>query len=292
MSIAADINVEELKARFNEQGYVILRGVIDPSALAAAREDLDWLVNSYAGRLIDEGLTEHLYVEEPFETRLIRIYEKCMDKAPGSLRSELHLPGMFGIFFNPTVLDLAEAILGSEIRLYPNYTVRPKFPRHARTEVLWHQDGGYTAQGKSGIGARTDGLTVNDLRMVNVWTPFVPVRPENGCMQFIPGTHKIGVVDHLRREHYLEIVEEQIKPRLHEAVDVICDPGDVVLFNNLLFHRGQPNVSNIVRWSADWRYQDATQPTLRRTEGHLARSKTHPEQVVTSAPQWARLYFK
>lgn len=35
--------------------------------------------------------------------------------------------------------------------------------------------------------------------MANVWSPLVPGRPENGCMQFIPVTHKPGIVNHVNR---------------------------------------------------------------------------------------------
>ena len=37
------------------------------------------------------------------------------------------------------------------------------------------------------------------------------------------------------------------------AITLECDPGDVIFFSNLLFHRGGNNEENIVRWSADWR---------------------------------------
>ncbi|MBL4575277.1 MAG: hypothetical protein JKY51_04150, partial [Opitutaceae bacterium] len=47
-----------------------------------------------------------------------------------------------------------------------------------------------------------------------------------------------------------------------------------------------------VRWSCDWRYQDATQSTIRENQGHLALSKIHPNKVVRSAEQWARLSFR
>ncbi|MBI4550847.1 MAG: hypothetical protein HY710_01120 [Candidatus Latescibacteria bacterium] len=59
----------------------------------------------------------------------------------------------------------------------------------------------------------------------------------------------------------------------------------------MLFHQGLPNRSKTVRWSMDWRYQDATQPTLRKEHGHLARSRQRPEQEVKSADEWARLAF-
>jgi ectoine hydroxylase-related dioxygenase (phytanoyl-CoA dioxygenase family) len=157
--------------------------------------------------------------------------------------------------------------------------VRPKYPDFAATEVLWHQDGGYT-EGQ-----------VDMLRMVNVWTPFVPARVENGGMQFIPGTQRLGAVPHERRQYYLEIAADVLAPLEGKAINVELDPGDIVLFHNLLFHRGLPNHSKQIRWSADWRYQDATQPTLRKENGHIARSRSHPEQAVQSPEQWASLSF-
>ena len=157
--------------------------------------------------------------------------------------------------------------------------MRPKFPDWEGHRVNWHQDAGYT-------GAEADAL-----RMVNVWSPLVPVNPENGCMQFIPGTHNIGIAPHEHREHYLEIVAEHLQPRLDQAVDIVMNPGDVVLFYNTLFHQGLPNRTSSIRWSCDWRYQDATQGTQRKHQGHIARSRSNPSSAVTSAAQWAGLSF-
>jgi ectoine hydroxylase-related dioxygenase (phytanoyl-CoA dioxygenase family) len=127
--------------------------------------------------------------------------------------------------------------------------------------------------------------------MVNVWSPLVPANEVNGCMQFVPGTHKLGVVPHEGREHYLEIPETILGRHTPRAVSIPLDPGDVVLFHNLLFHQGLPNRSQGIRWSLDWRYQDATQETLRAEQGHLARSRLHPEQVVRDRADWAARSF-
>lgn len=61
--------------------------------------------------------------------------------------------------------------------------------------------------------------------------------------------------------------------------------------HNLLFHQGLPNRADTIRWSLDWRYQDATQPTLRAEAGHLARSHAYPDQVVRDAADWAERTF-
>ena len=273
--------------QFESEGYLFLRGVIDSRTVANVRAELGTLVDLEAEKLARAGKITDRFENEPFETRLFRLYESHIDDAPGGYRPELHLAGFFDIFFDSTILDLAESILGPEIRLYPNYTVRPKLADQTQTLVLWHQDGGYTQQWH-----KTKSGDVSDLRMVNVWTPLVPARVDNGCMQFIPGTHKRGLFAHEQREYFLEVPSQELGSLLDRSVDVELDVGDVVLFHNMLLHRGLPNRTNTVRWNIDWRYQDATQSTLRDTQGHIARSRKDPQQEVKSPAHWASLSFQ
>lgn len=280
------MNEDELRRQFQEEGYVRLEGFLDTSVIAQGRSAMEELVEQHAQQLVAAGKNTSTLDAEPFETRFYRLYESHLDDAPKSFRRELHLAGLFGLFFNPKLLDVVELLIGPEVRLYPNYSARPKFPEWKGTEVLWHQDGGYTEQLPGAKG------NVELQQMVNVWTPLVPARAQNGCMQFVPGTHKLGTVPHESREYYLEIAKESLDPYVKSAIDVELDPGDVVLFQNLLFHRGQPNRSQQIRWSFDWRYQDATQPTLRKEEGHIARSRSNPASAVKSAEEWAGLTFR
>ena len=283
------LDASQLKA-FHEQGYVILKAFLAPSVILGVRREVEGLVDRHIRQLIAEGKITDAFDDEPFETRLVKLYRVVPNEMPKIFRKELHLAGMYDVFFHSGLLDCMEQLLGGELRLYPNYSVRPKLPDHAPTLVLWHQDGGYTQNWhlEGGHGPKA----VEVLRMVNVWSPLVPVNEHNGCMQFIPGTHTLGLAPHEGREFYLEISKDALEPLLPNAVSIVLDPGDIVLFHNMLFHQGLPNGSDHVRWSLDWRYQDATQSTLRTDIGHIARSQTHPKQAVSSADQWTRLVFQ
>lgn len=283
MANVTQMDESGLKEAFDRDGYVVMKAFLSPDVIEGVRGELDVLVDREAERLMAAGRISDDFSDAPFETRIARLFEHCMDMAPTSFRPELHGPGLFDLFFHPQLLDVVQLLLGPEIRLYPNYTARPKFPEWKGTLVLWHQDGGYTAQAADGVAS---------LRMVNVWAPLVPASVKNGCMQFVPGTHKLGVVPHEKREYYLEIAQEELDLRLGQAVSIEVDPGDVVLFHNLMFHCGLPNRTRTVRWSMDWRYQDATQPTMRTHSGHMARSVKAPESVVANRKEWAARKFQ
>jgi ectoine hydroxylase-related dioxygenase (phytanoyl-CoA dioxygenase family) len=288
MSTAQSLITQSQKDQFENEGYIILPKVLSPDVVEGARQSVQELIDIEADKLMKQGLISDLFKDEPFETRWLRLFENKLDLAPDSFRPELHLAGFYPVFFDSNVLDAVETFLGSEIRLYPNYTVRAKIPDHAKAVVLWHQDGGYTAVNS----AESVGHDVDEMRMVNVWSPLVPANRQNGCMQFVPGTHKLGVVPHEKKKYYLEIADEYLKPREKDAIDIELDPGDIVLFSNLLFHRGLPNLTKAVRWSMDWRYQDANQDTLRKEKGHIARSRQNPESAINSAKEWTDAIFE
>jgi ectoine hydroxylase-related dioxygenase (phytanoyl-CoA dioxygenase family) len=249
------------------------------------RLELEAWVDRQAERAFRQGLTDSLFSGEPFERRLISVAARVPNLG-GSIRRELHVPGFFPLFFHPRLLDIVEQILGEEIRLYPNYSARPKLPFDGPV-LLWHQDAAYTPA----ANPEAERLRSGALRMMNVWASLVPARPENGCMQFVPGSHRLGVVSHVETDNYLMIAEHALLPYRDLAIDIPTDPGDIVIFSNMLFHTGQLNRSEIIRWSCDWRYQDARQPTLRVQRGHLARSRACQTEVTRTAKEWVEQGF-
>ncbi|MCW8130551.1 MAG: phytanoyl-CoA dioxygenase family protein [Planctomycetota bacterium] len=267
-----------MQRTFEEQGFVVLKGFFDARVMNAVRAEAEAIAERVVRRFHAEGALPETYADLPFDRRLVPVYRQLGPHAPALFNQELHTAGFFDFFFHPGLLDLAESFLGHEVRLYPNYYLRPKIPGDDAFRVLWHQDAAYTDSYKAGGD-------VDVLRTVNCWASLVPARRANGCMQFIPGTHRLGLAPYTKQKHYLEIDRAHLDPHLPRAIDIETDPGDVVLFHNMLFHQGLPNQTETIRWSIDWRYQDATQPTLRPSNGHLARTRGD-ERAVRSAQDW------
>jgi len=74
---------------------------------------------------------------------------------------------------------------------------------------------------------------------------------ENGCLQVIRGSHRMGRIDHLQRGDQTGADEERIAAALErlELVHVELEPGSAVIFHGNTLHRSDQNVSDIPRWA-------------------------------------------
>ena len=135
---------------------------------------------------------------------------------------------------DPRLLDLVETILGSDILIWGSGFILK--PPASDKHISWHQD--LTYWGLDG----TDELAV--------WLALNPVNLENGCMRFVPGSHRNAIVEHkdtfarsnlLSRGQKIAVEVEESK-----AVPVILDAGEVSLHHGRLFHASGPNRTE--RW--------------------------------------------
>ena len=315
---------------FHEQGYCILRNVYDSNTLNEAVSGCEELVDELANRLLSKNKIVDTYSNSDFDTRVAELCYDYPHDMPNLFRSELHKVQFFPVLCHPNVIRVARKLLSStvdDIRIFPNYSCRPKTksPIH---DVVWHQDAGLRADGGPStvsINERLDAFGIGSL--VNFWTPLVDVTRENGAMKFLPGSHHMGILDHELLGFYsgssekgetlpTHISDEEVKhgaqevpagtymtgvsPELIEsnidgAVDIECSPGDLVVFNNLLVHCGGTNSTTKIRWSFDWRFQDATKRTYRKEKGHVISTKNmlkHSNDTIARTPnEWASLTF-
>ena len=185
-----------------------------------------------------------------------------------SWNREVLSEAVYDLCVHPAVLDIAESLLGStEVTMNGDYWVRPKLPEEQLTTLPWHQDSDY-------YGAQTE-----PLHLLSIWLPLVDVDETNGCMQFIPGSHKWGLLPTVRQGHHLAPTEDVEARGRVETLPMAV--GDAVAFRNLTFHRSLMNNSVGVRWSIDLRYSVTGTPldwlAQMGLHGFVARSREHPE---------------
>ena len=196
------------------------------------------------------GELSRSYADEPHEKRLTRITAET-DAVYWSIYSgNLHGLGIFNLITNPKLLDLAESLVGPEIIASSVYRLRPKLPGFAHGVVPWHQDSGYFEP------------YCDDALVLTMWIPLVDATLERGCLRVMRRAHTTGVVPHREATDgtgYLEIPRPHLP--LNDIVPVPLSLGGVLLLTNRTPHCSGDNVTDVIRWSVDVRYQSADLPT-------------------------------
>ncbi|MGZ3812969.1 MAG: phytanoyl-CoA dioxygenase family protein [Mucilaginibacter sp.] len=105
----------------------------------------------------------------------------------------------------------------------------------------WHQDYGYWYKNQ---------FMFPD-QLISVMVALTAANKENGCLQVIKGSHKLGRVNHGFSGEQVGADIAMVNNALQTMELVYCDlqPGDALFFHSNLLHRSEANLSDHPRWS-------------------------------------------
>jgi ectoine hydroxylase-related dioxygenase (phytanoyl-CoA dioxygenase family) len=105
----------------------------------------------------------------------------------------------------------------------------------------WHQDYGYWYKNQ---------FMFPD-QLISVMVALTAANKENGCLQVIKGSHKLGRVNHGFSGEQVGADMTMVDNALQTMELVYCDlqPGDALFFHSNLLHRSEANLSDHPRWS-------------------------------------------
>jgi len=162
-------------------------------------------------------------------SRFIDRYPAFVDYCPALIPLD---PSFLEFARDETILNMVGQVLGNNFALW-NSSFFAK-PARVGTRTPWHQDGEYWA--------------MRPLATCTVWMAIDDATPENGCLRFIPGSHK----DKRTRKHQInnapglalnqELTQDEFEES--EAVDLVLEAGQMSLHDVYLVHGSEPNRSD------------------------------------------------
>ncbi len=137
------------------------------------------------------------------------------------------------------ILDVVQSLIGPNIKIYVDQTLC-KPPRVGSAKPP-HQDSAYWTQ-------------IDPPNLVICWMALDDATEENGCMRFIPGSHKLGVIEHKRLEDF-RIEDHKIDYASEVAVPLRA--GGCSFHHSLVMHRTDANRSSDQRIGLTVAYMSA-----------------------------------
>ena len=142
------------------------------------------------------------------------------------------------------VLDLVSQVLGPDVILWGAHVFCK--PAGTGLEVPWHQDGQY--------------WPIRPLATCTVWIALDDSTPENGCMRYVPGSHRARTIHHHRLDERPDLALDQTVAAVDAASarDVVLAAGEMSIHDVYLIHGSGANRSARRRAGFAIRYMPAT----------------------------------
>jgi ectoine hydroxylase-related dioxygenase (phytanoyl-CoA dioxygenase family) len=149
-----------------------------------------------------------------------------------NFKPHLLFPWVDEIVHAPEVLDAVEDLIGPDIRLF-HLTVWPK-DAGSGTYVSWHQDATYFA--------------LEPACHVTAWVALSDAPVESGCMEVVPGSHKLGQLPHAEMQDPENLLSrgQTLAVDIERATTAFMPvkAGQFSLHHTHLVHNSRPNRSN------------------------------------------------
>ena len=206
------LSPEQIK-QYHEDGFVIVRNFFQP-------EEIEPLVRSLSTHTDEYTSGEISAIDNSGKTYSVIYWTELGNS-------------LLGVFPRVArVIEGAEALLGEPCYHWHSKVCR-KLPHSGRVE--WHQDYGSWYY---------DGCIAPQL--ISCAIAIESCSPENGALQMLKGTHKLGRIDIIKMGNTVGADPQRLEVAINNAelVDCTMEPGDAVFFHSNVLHGSPPNNSD------------------------------------------------
>ncbi len=209
--------MDQLKAAYDEKGYVICENLIPGPVVDTLRSTIDGIVRNGSGLTESDDVYEIL---EDIETRVPRIER---------IKSPHNVHAVFDEVIHRTeITDILKTLLGPNVRLQ-NSKLNLK-SSDGSAPVEWHQDWAFYPHTNDDVLAV--GIMIDDMT------------EDNGTVLFAPGTHRGPVYDHMSEGFFCGAVGADVAKDLPDVSDTVTGKAGTVTFHHVrLLHASKANLS-------------------------------------------------
>lgn len=210
---------EHQLSRFKQEGFLKLPQLVDPDQIHKLQERIQELERGERDqriwREVEPELVDSGDDGPPRKFQPVAVYDAVFQDY---LKSD-------------PVRNTLATLLGPDFLVYADIVFAK--PARVGSRQNYHQD-------------RVVGYQIDDQAgMVGLWLALDLADEENGCLRFLPGSHK----KRLTREEAADIEQRALAGELPEEIVVPAEPGDGILLNSLVLHASEPNRSSRSRWA-------------------------------------------
>jgi ectoine hydroxylase-related dioxygenase (phytanoyl-CoA dioxygenase family) len=148
---------------------------------------------------------------------------------------------VYDLLLNKRIIKIVSDLLGENIIGWGSHFFC-KLPEDHK-KISWHQDASYWPFSKTNT--------------VSCWLAIDDAIIENGCLEFIPGSHRFGLINYeMSKKEENNILNQTVHAieKYGDPIPIELNAGQISIHSDLLLHSSKPNTSKNRRCGLSLRY--------------------------------------
>ena len=203
-----------LKPVFERDGFVVVRRFLVGNAF----DELSRNLERYIREVVPELPGKAAFYQDPERPETLKQLQ-AMDVDPYFREYMKH----------PQWCALAEGLIGHPVSCSaPEWFSKPPQTQHPTPP---HQDNYY--------------FCLEPPDVLTIWLALETINDENGCLRYVPGSHRLGIRDHQVTDvlGFSQSISDYSQQDVEREVPVHLEAGDVVVHHGNTIHRAEANPS-------------------------------------------------
>lgn len=212
-------------ACYHKQGYLAIDQITTPEEVAYLQKAYDRIFKQRVGH--DVGDEFDLVGGENSDGP---------PKLPQIVEPRNYAPEFRNTLYEANAIAIAGQLLGPDMVQRGSHAIFK--PAHYGSPTPWHQDAAYWNPLKPYLSA------------LSIWMPLQDATCENGCMQFIPKSHKLELLPHHPIGHDPQVIGLEVDDGHADFSNAVACPipaGGATFHGGHMLHYAGPNHSDVPR---------------------------------------------
>ena len=249
---------QEQKQFYDDNGYVVVRGLLTPEEAATYRQEIHDLAERLSAKRNIDATWASADTVTAKKTSLLHCHDVQFQSA-----------ALARLLVDERLTGAASDIIGPNVQLH--HTKMFIKPPEKGSPFPMHQDAPFFPH--------------DNHSMIAAIVHFDDAPIEKGCVRVVPGSHKLGMLPHISEGSYHLSPEEY---PVSEALPIEAKAGDVLFFSYLTIHGSGLNESDEARTTVLIQMRDPSDPPTIQT--HESRGQgmmlAGVDPTCAAVPKW------
>jgi phytanoyl-CoA hydroxylase len=224
---------------YKKYGFIVIKSLVPKDTI---QNIIDQAHTIYKTQMLSLKLIDTLDIDnDTFEQNMKRLFDGHSHVFFNCAKHCQYIIDLWRLALSPDIIHII-SVLGVQNPIISTRPILFSNSKHISKADIFHT-----------VPPHQDWATMQgSINSIVCWLPLINTNQDLGCIAFVPESHKLGLLMEKKEEGFGLVNQFSDE----DFISLDLNQGDTLFFSSFLVHKSGNNITDNIRWSTHFRYND------------------------------------